>query len=61
MPLDIDFVSNFLGSDHKLALLFLYQAHFTKEDNHKDIHQERQNVHRKPLERSRPVHGELRI
>lgn len=26
-----------------------------------DIRQERQNVHRKPLERSRPVHGELRI
>ena len=27
----------------------------------KDIRQERQSVHRKPLERSRPVHGELRI
>ena len=27
----------------------------------KDIRQERQNVHRKPLERSRTVHGELRI
>ena len=27
----------------------------------KDIRQERQSVHRKPLERSRTVHGELRI
>ena len=27
----------------------------------KDIRQERKIVHRKPLERSRPVHGELRI
>ena len=27
----------------------------------KDIRQERQSVYRKPLERSRPVHGELRI
>ena len=26
-----------------------------------DIRQERKSVHRKPLERSRPVHGELRI
>ena len=33
----------------------------TDSEQLKDIRQERQSVHRKPLERSRPVHGELRI
>ena len=36
-------------------------AHPSVRQQLKDIRQERQSVHRKPLERSRPVHGELRI
>ena len=36
-------------------------AHPSVRQQLNDIRQERQSVYRKPLERSRPVHGELRI